>query len=107
MQVPPTDIRARTYRGIEPVDAAINWIKQQPPNQPWMVSLAFASVHTPVMQPPSQLLPASEPDTSNLDCANPVEQRILTNQMEEALDFGGRAAFWWQSGLRAAAPMAS
>ena len=85
-QVPPTDIRARTYRGTEPVDAAIDWIKKQPSNQPWMVSLAFASVHTPVMQPPSQLLPAAAPDSSNLDCANSNQQRILTNEMEEALD---------------------
>ncbi len=84
--VPPTDIRARTYRGTEPVDAAIAWIKEQPSNQPWMVSLAFAAVHTPVMQPPSQLLPAVEPDSSNLDCANSTQQRILTNEMEEALD---------------------
>ncbi len=85
-QVPPTDIRARTYRGVEPVDSAIAWIEQQPPQQPWMVSLAFAAVHTPVMQPPSQLLPATEPDSSNLDCANLADQRILTNEMEEALD---------------------
>jgi hypothetical protein len=56
-QVPPTDIQARTFRGTVPIDAAIDWIKQQPPKQPWMVTLAFASVHTPVMQPPIQLLP--------------------------------------------------
>jgi hypothetical protein len=86
IQVSPTDIRARTFRGIEPVDAAINWIKQQPPHQPWMVSLSFASVHTPVMQPPSDLLAATEPDSSNLDCANVNDQRVLTNEMEEALD---------------------
>ena len=85
-QVPSTDIRARTYRGTEPVDAAIDWVKEQPANQPWMVALSFASVHTPVMQPPSQLLPAAEPDSSNLDCANSNAQRILTNEMEEALD---------------------
>lgn len=86
-QVPPTDIQARTFRGTVPIDAAIDWIKQQPPKQPWMVTLAFASVHTPVMQPPIQLLPTTEPDSSNLDCANPTAQRILTNEMEEALDF--------------------
>jgi len=85
-QVPSTDIRARTYRGTVPVDAAIEWINQQPKDQPWMVSLDFATVHTPVMQPPSQLLPPGEADTSNLDCANSLDQRTLTNQMEEALD---------------------
>ena len=51
-----------------------------------MVSLAFATAHTPVMQPPIQLLPPTEPDTSNLDCSNSLDQRVITNQMEEALD---------------------
>jgi hypothetical protein len=37
------------------VDAAIAWINQQPKGQPWMASMAFATAHTPVMQPPSQL----------------------------------------------------
>lgn len=103
-QVPPTDIRARTFRGIEAVDAAITWVKQQPSNQPWMVSLSFATAHTPFMQPPSQTLPSTEPDSSNLDCTsgsgdsttggecgfgcrNIVDQRIISNEMEEALDF--------------------
>jgi len=85
-QVPSTDIRARTYRGTDPVDAAIEWINQQPKSQPWMVSLAFATAHTPVMQPPAQLLQPAEPDTSNLDCSNSLDQRVVTNQMEEALD---------------------
>lgn len=85
-QVPSTDIRARTFRGTVPVDAAIDWINQQPAGQPWMASVAFATAHTPVMQPPIQLLPPSEADTSNLDCASSVDQRVVTNQMEEALD---------------------
>jgi hypothetical protein len=85
-QVPSTDIRARKYRGIVPVDAAIEWINQQPSSQPWMVSLDFATAHTPVEQPPSQLLPPGEADSSNLDCSNTIDQRTLTNQMEEALD---------------------
>ena len=86
VQVPSTDLRARTYRGTEVVDAAIAWINQQPKDQPWMASLAFATAHTPVMQPPSQLLPTSEADTSNLNCSDLIDQRVLTNQMEEALD---------------------
>jgi hypothetical protein len=50
------------------------------------VALPFASVHTPVQQPPKSLLPIGDPDTSNLDCASAVDQRILTNEMEEAFD---------------------
>jgi Sulfatase len=85
-QVPSTDLRARTYRGTEVVDAAIAWINSQPAEQPWMASVALATAHTPVMQPPSQLLPSAEPDSSNLDCTNSIQQRALTNQMEEAFD---------------------
>ena len=85
-QVPSTDLRARTFRGTEVVCDAIAWINQQPKGQPWMASVAFATAHTPVMQPPSQLLPSAEADSSNLDCSNSIQQRILTNQMEEALD---------------------
>lgn len=85
-QVPPTDIRARTFRDTEIVNAASDWINQQPANQPWMVTLAFASVHTPVMQPPRQLLPSTYPDTSNLDCSRIIDQRILTNELERSND---------------------
>ena len=86
VQVPSTDLRARTFRGAEQIDAAITWINQQPADQPWMASVTFASAHTPVMQPPSGSLPSSEVDSSNLDCSNAVDQRVLTNEMEEALD---------------------
>jgi hypothetical protein len=86
VQLAPTDIRARTFRGLEPVDAAINWINQQPAGEPWVVSLAFAMVHTLIQQPPAELRPPAEPDTSNLDCSDTIDQRTLTNQMEEALD---------------------
>ena len=84
--VPPTDIRARTYRSIEQVDAAISWINQQPKNQPWMASVDFAIAHTPLMQPPVQLLPANAPDTSNLDCSNLLDQNLMNAQMTQALD---------------------
>ncbi len=85
-QVPPTDLRARRYRGSVPVDAAIEWINSRPKNTPWMASLSFATVHTPIMQPPPALLPAGSEDTSALDCSNTTEQRVLSNQMIEALD---------------------
>jgi Sulfatase len=86
VQVPSTDLRARTFRGTEQIEAAIAWINQQPTNQPWMASVAFASAHTPVMQPPSGSLPSDEVDSSNLDCSDAVDQRAITNEMEEALD---------------------
>jgi hypothetical protein len=85
-QVPPTDIRSRTFRGTVPVDAAIDWIKKQPRQQPWMATVSFSSAHTPVMQPPPGLLTSGAAATSGLDCSNTNQQRILTNQLIEALD---------------------
>lgn len=81
--VPPTDPRARTYRGSQLVDAAVDWIGRQ--QQPWMVVLSFATNHTPLMQPPSATLPDS-PDGGELDCASLIDQRTLSNLMEASLD---------------------
>jgi hypothetical protein len=86
IKVQPTDIRARTYRGIVPVDAAIDWIGKQPKSRPWMATVSFASAHTPVQQPPTALLPSDAVATNDIDCDNTKQQRILTNQMIEALD---------------------
>ena len=87
-------MRARTYRGTDPVDAAIDWINQQPAGQPWMVSLAFATAHTPVMQPPIQLLPPTEPDTSNLDCSNSLDQRVNLKPGQTIVDIGAGTGFF-------------
>ena len=95
--VPPQDIRARTYRGTAPVDAAIDWIQSQPKHRPWMASVSFASAHTPVMQPPQSLLTsgraAADPAlvsalscVSGSDAREIAEQRLLTNLMVEAMD---------------------
>lgn len=85
--LPSTDRRARTYRTTEVVNAALGWIEQQPADQPWMVTLSFAADHTPFMQPPSDLLPTTVPDSSDLDCANVLDQQLISNQMEEAMDY--------------------
>jgi hypothetical protein len=84
--VPSTDIRARSFRGSVPVDAAIDWISRQPAGQPWMATVSFASVHTPLVQPPPGLLASGAAATSGLDCTSVGAQRILANQMIEALD---------------------
>lgn len=92
IKVPPRDIRARTYRGTVPVDAAIDWIARQPKHRPWMASVSFASAHTPVMQPPQSLLSSDPAKTSALTCSDgetnldAAAQRELTNLMIEALD---------------------
>jgi len=93
-KIPPTDIRARTFRGTAPVDAAIDWIQRQPKGKPWMASVSFSSAHTPAQQPPQHLIDTDPEFTSSLRCAtdpdNPVlsgiAQRELTTQLIEALD---------------------
>jgi len=84
--VPPTDPRSRTFRGSLPVDDAIAWIRQQPPATPWMATVSFASAHTPLMQPPAHLVNADPAASSALDCNNATQQRVLQNQMIEAMD---------------------
>jgi hypothetical protein len=100
-QVPTTDIRARTYRGIVPVDGAIDWINSRPKSRPWAASVSFSSAHTPVMQPPQSLVSADSgqpAEVSALQCSAPadasqdvqnqvaVDQRELTTLMIEAID---------------------
>ncbi|MDP2319742.1 MAG: sulfatase-like hydrolase/transferase [Acidobacteriota bacterium] len=85
-RLPPTDARARTFRGTVVVDGAIEWIKRQPKQSPWMTTVSFSSAHTPLMQPPAALLASGAAATSGLDCANVNQQRILMNQMVEAMD---------------------
>jgi arylsulfatase A-like enzyme len=97
-KVPSSDLRARTYRGSVPVDAAIDWIKSQPKHQPWMASVSFASAHTPIMQPPQALIADDEKfgqdasKTSALTCVDEgtkvetAAQRAMTNMMITAMD---------------------
>ncbi|CAA0121217.1 Uncharacterised protein [Halioglobus japonicus] len=98
IEVPLTDVRARTYRGIVPVDGAIDWITSRPAGTPWSATVSFSSVHTPVMQPPQALISENAAAVSRLLCAAPegastelqnrvlVEQRELTTLMVEAID---------------------
>ncbi len=106
-QVPLTDIRARTYRGIVPVDAAIEWIARQPSDKPWMATVSFASAHTPVMQPPPALLASGATATSGLDCGNANQQRILHQPDDRGARHRGRPAARRPSARRIAPPTAA
>lgn len=86
-RAPATDPRARTFRAKVVVDEAAEWIKSRPAGTPWMASVTFSSAHTPVMQPPPDELPDYDPADNELDCSNPNDQRVLTNEMIESLDF--------------------
>jgi hypothetical protein len=85
-QIPLTDLRARAYRGVAPVTAAIDWIKTRPKGKPWMASVSFATDHTPLIQPPYSLLSSGSIDTNGLDCSNSNSWPVLSNQMIEAMD---------------------
>ena len=77
----------RGYRSIIESNSAIGWINTRPVGTPWMASLTYSSAHTPYQQPPTSLLPAVSAPTGAFDCATSEgDQRILSNQMIEAMD---------------------
>ncbi|TEA77721.1 sulfatase-like hydrolase/transferase [Allopusillimonas ginsengisoli] len=84
--VPVADARSRGYRSTTETNAAVRWINQQAPDQPWMLSLGYSAIHTPVQPPPVSLLPAGSTETGTYTCTDAQEQRVLTNQMLEAMD---------------------
>jgi hypothetical protein len=82
--VPLSSGRARGYRTTIEVDAAIEWIKSRPASRPWMATVSFSAAHTPFQPAPNALAPAT--GTGALDCAKAADQRVLQNQMTEAMD---------------------
>jgi len=85
-ELPFTDSRARQFRASFAVDAAAEWINSRPLDQPWMATVNFASIHTPLVQPPVDPESAASIESSDLDCADPLAQRILSDLMVESLD---------------------
>lgn len=84
--VPLTDSRTRGYRTRIEADAAIRWINSRSSSRPWMATVSFSAPHTPVQQAPGNLTPMSGAASDDLDCGNLIDQRILQNEMTEALD---------------------
>ena len=84
--VPLKDPRARTYRGTLPVDEALAWINSRPKDKPWMATVSFATVHTPLQPPPRALLPADEAPLNGIDCNDTQQYLPLSKQMIEAMD---------------------
>jgi arylsulfatase A-like enzyme len=84
---PYTDPRQRTYSPIEETTAAIDWIKKQRGNRPWMTTVAYSSIHAPYQQAPQQLTPGS-PDLSGVSCdgSKITNTHTLGDQMLEAMD---------------------
>lgn len=85
--LPPADARSRGYRSTIETDRAVNWIKQQAPDQPWMLSVGYSAIHTPLQPPPASLLPEDALEVGAYTCSSDLqEQRALTNHMLEAMD---------------------
>jgi len=78
--------RARGYRVVQETDRALAWLKQQNGDRPWMLSVGYSAIHTPLQQPPQSLLPPDSPSSSGFSCSDALENRVITNQMIEALD---------------------
>lgn len=85
---PASDPGSRGYRTRMETDRAIAWIQRQPSERPWMLSIGYSAIHTPLQQPPEQLLPEGAADTGSYNCAEAeIEQmRTLSDQMLAALD---------------------
>lgn len=84
--LPPSDPAGRGYRTVQETDRAVRWIRARPQGQPWMLSVGYSAIHTPLQPPPAALLPAGSEDAGGFGCEDLREQRVLTNQMLEALD---------------------
>lgn len=86
--VPVADARSRGYRSTLETDGAVRWINERPAGQPWMLSVGYSAIHTPLQPPPVSLLPAGSTATGSYTCSTSEvsEQRVLTNQMLEAMD---------------------
>jgi hypothetical protein len=86
-KLPLTDPRSRQFRASFAIDAAAEWINSRPADKPWMATVSFASIHTPLVQPPVDLDSPTSIASSDLDCSNVIDQRVLSNLMIESLDF--------------------
>ncbi|HEY6642184.1 sulfatase-like hydrolase/transferase [Povalibacter sp.] len=81
------DARGRGYRSTIEVNAAIDWIKgRSASNTPWMATVSFSSAHTPLQHPPGSLVPSGANSRLSDDCKDPVNQRLLSDAMIEAMD---------------------
>lgn len=85
--LPPSETRSRGYRSTLETDRAVDWVKQQAPSQPWMLSVGYSAIHTPLQPPPVSLLPEDGLKIGAYTCSSDLqEQRELTNHMLEAMD---------------------
>jgi arylsulfatase A-like enzyme len=83
--LPASDARSRGYRSTLETDRAVAWVKQQPADQPWMLSVGYSAIHTPLQPPPASLLPQEAQKIGAYTCSSD-EAHPLTTHMLEAMD---------------------
>lgn len=80
------DPASRGYRTTLEADFAIDWIKKQPKNKPWMVTLAFSAAHTPY-QPAAPGLVHNKSTMLGNSCSDSITDSVaLMTQMVEGID---------------------
>lgn len=84
--IPPSDARGRGYRSTLETDRALAWLKRRTGEHPWMLSVGYSAIHTPLQPPPASLLPDDAQPTGAFDCVDARQQRVLSDQMLEAMD---------------------
>lgn len=91
--IPVDNAQSRGYRVIMETDLAVDWISKQSSDRPWMASVGYSAIHTPLQPPPISLLPEAAEQLGAYTCTNNTDnegsllaQRKLTTHMIEALD---------------------
>lgn len=100
--IPASDPSSRGYRSILETERALEWARQQPDGQPWMLTVGYSAIHTPLQLPPVALIAADTPGRNdNLVCSpladsddtpvatqltDVIDSHLITNLMVEAVD---------------------
>lgn len=72
-RIPASDPRARGYRSTIETDRAIDWLEgASAGGKPWMLSVGYSALHTPLQPPPAALLPHPDASLSLIGCGTPV-----------------------------------
>lgn len=78
-QLSADQAEARGYRTVLETNLAIDWIEQtreQQPDTPWMLSLGYSTLHSPLQPPPASLLPHPDASLSLMGCGTPVADTL-------------------------------
>lgn len=78
-QLSADQAEARGYRTVLETNLAIEWLNQiseQQPDTPWMLSLGYSALHTPLQPPPASLLPHPDAALSLIGCGTPMADNL-------------------------------